>query len=44
MTFYDPDDPNIVYTTEVNGEHNKGHYIWIDYTTPLTKWFRIDAL
>lgn len=43
MTFYDPDDPNIVYTTEVNGEHNKGHYIWIDYTTPLTKWFRIDA-
>lgn len=43
MTFYDSDDPDIVYTTKVNGELKKEHYIWIDYTAPLTKWLRIDA-
>lgn len=43
MTFYDPDDPNIVYTTEVNGEHGSAHNIWIDYTTLVTKWFRVKS-
>lgn len=43
MTFYDPDDPNIVYTTKVNGEHGSAHNIWIDYTTLVTKWFRVKS-
>ena len=43
MTFYDPDDPNIVYTTKVNGEHGSAYNIWIDYTTLVTKWFRVKS-
>lgn len=43
MTFYAPDDPNIVYTTKVNGEHGSAHNIWIDYTTLVTKWFRVKS-
>lgn len=43
MTFYDPDDPNIVYTTKVNGEHGSAHNIWIDYTTLVTKWLRVKS-
>lgn len=35
MTFYDPDDPNIVYTTKVNGEHGSAHNIWTPYTSVL---------
>ncbi|WP_418669417.1 hypothetical protein [Alistipes putredinis] len=35
MTFYDPDDPNIVYTTKVNGEHGSAHNIWTPYTSIL---------
>ncbi|MDE5729917.1 MAG: outer membrane beta-barrel family protein, partial [Alistipes sp.] len=43
MTFFDPDDPNIVYTMEVNGLRAKSQYLAIDYATPITKWLRVDA-
>lgn len=43
MTFFDPDDPNVVYTMPVNGEHGTAHNLWIGYNTPVTEWLRLNA-
>lgn len=43
MTFFDPDDPNVVYTTPVNGEHGTAHNLWIGYNTPVAEWLRLNA-
>ncbi len=42
LAFYDPKNPDIIYTTPVNGAKSISHTLWANYMASLTKWLRVD--
>lgn len=43
FSFYDPEDPRVIYTKPMNAGTSYSHYLGVEVDTPITKWMRLSA-
>ena len=43
FTFYDPDDPTVIFTMPMNMGTSHYHTLLVDYDTDITEWLRLGA-
>lgn len=43
FSFYDPEDPRVIYTKPMNSGTSYSHYLGMEVDTPITKWMRLSA-